>query len=385
MVTVNGESPKLISYQDLDGARDPGPSPVPYQVRTIPGQPTQGEPHPDYVTSVRTVLRTLVGVDPDQIETVAVQAVGFGGVTVLDQTALSAPGSPGFPFADGLMPAFYGNGPDNPHAIGFIRPLRPSTSDTNAKDWLQTLNNGTMQLRVHTSGEVLHPVVTASTTKTQAGQPVSFTVTLDQPADSALHYAWDFGDGATSEQESPSHAWAQGGSSYQVIVTVTAESGASGPSAPVVIQVGKKPDPGDHPGAGSGDNDNPDAQQHGPRESSGSHDGAASDQDSAGQQGDPEGSDQQPGTPTRRRGQHQHHAAGGLVVEGVLLDPTSSGRVVSGVERPAAAQAAHSVPPVDHTTVLLGFGAVGCLLALGALGQVQAVRRRLPVPVWRRG
>ncbi|MFT3873130.1 MAG: PKD domain-containing protein [Nocardioides sp.] len=383
IVTINGDSPRVITYAALDGARDPGPSPVPYQVRARPGGPTQSEPQPNYVTSVRTVLQTLVGVDPDQVGSVAVQADGLPNTTVLAGDDLSAPGSARFPFADGLMPAFFGNGSGNPHTVSFIRPLRPGSSDVNVKDSFQSLNNGAIQMRVHTSGEVLHPVIAASATKTEVDKPVSFSATLTQPADSPLHYTWDFGDGATSTDPAPSHAWQQGGSTYQVTLTVTADSGAAG-TATTAIQVGKKPGPGDEPGPGSGHYDNPDAQQYGPSDSSGTHDGEAGDHDAAPQEGTPDGTGGHKPKPHQRKHDRQQPASG-TEVQGILLDdavtvtPTSS-----QVERKATAQPAHSVPPVEHRMLVLGAGSLVALLGLGALGQTRGVRRRLPVPIWRR-
>jgi len=380
-VTINGASPRVITYAALDGARDPGPSPVPYQVRARAGGPTQSEPQPNYVTSVRTVLQSLVGVDPDQVGSVAVQADGSPNTTTLAGVDLSAPGSVGFPFADDLMPAFFGNGSGDPHTVNFIRPLRPDPSDVNVKDSFQSRDNGAIQVRVHTSGEVLHPVIAASATKTEVDKPVSFSATLTQPADSALHYAWDFGDGATSTDPAPSHAWKQGGSAYQVTLTVTADSGAAGTATEVIRVDGKKDTGG---GGGTGSNDNPNAQPYGPSNSSGTHDGEAGDHDADPQEGTPDGTGDDKPKPHQRK-HHRQQPTSGTEVQGILLDgavtvtPTSS-----QVERKATAQAAHSVPPVDHRMLVLGSGSMLALLGLGALGQLRSVRRRLPVPIWRR-
>lgn len=61
-----------------------------------------------------------------------------------------------------------------------------------------------------------------------AGDPVTFTATATDPdgSDSALSYAWEFGDGTTGTGSQTSHTYDVGGT-YLVNLTVTDEAGAS--------------------------------------------------------------------------------------------------------------------------------------------------------------
>jgi MYXO-CTERM domain-containing protein len=66
------------------------------------------------------------------------------------------------------------------------------------------------------------PVValTANTLKPYEGEGVRFQVTAADANGDALTFHWDFGDGQTSEEQSPTHAFANEGT-YEVALTVT--------------------------------------------------------------------------------------------------------------------------------------------------------------------
>ncbi|MFW6691181.1 PQQ-dependent sugar dehydrogenase [Streptomyces sp. MAR4 CNX-425] len=77
----------------------------------------------------------------------------------------------------------------------------------------------------------------ADVTSGQAPLAVQFSSAgTTDPDSTELTYAWDFGDGATSDQPNPSHSYAENGT-YHVTLTVTDPGGSTG-SANVRITVG---------------------------------------------------------------------------------------------------------------------------------------------------
>lgn len=59
-----------------------------------------------------------------------------------------------------------------------------------------------------------------------AGESVSFTDESTDPDNNISSWSWDFGDGATSNKQNPSHTYGSGGA-YTVTLTVTDDDGAS--------------------------------------------------------------------------------------------------------------------------------------------------------------
>ena len=82
-------------------------------------------------------------------------------------------------------------------------------------------------------------ILSAAPTSVVPGAPVTFNAAGSDADNDALSYAWDFGDGESSTEQNPAHAYAQVGS-YTATVTVSDASGASA-TASVLIQVSKAP------------------------------------------------------------------------------------------------------------------------------------------------
>ena len=82
-------------------------------------------------------------------------------------------------------------------------------------------------------------VITASPTSVVPNGPVAFNATGSDADGDPLMYAWDFGDGATSTEQNPAHAYTQVGS-YMATVTVTDAAGATA-LASIFIQVSQAP------------------------------------------------------------------------------------------------------------------------------------------------
>ncbi|HEY3322160.1 MAG TPA: Ig-like domain-containing protein [Planctomycetota bacterium] len=85
------------------------------------------------------------------------------------------------------------------------------------------------------------PTVTAgaSLLAVPPGSAASFFASGNDPDGDAITYAWNFGDGATSTEQNPSHSYLSDGI-YSPTVTVTDGAGASGSSS-VTITVSKAP------------------------------------------------------------------------------------------------------------------------------------------------
>ncbi|MBZ4371629.1 Ig-like domain-containing protein [Corallococcus sp. AS-1-6] len=87
-----------------------------------------------------------------------------------------------------------------------------------ASDGLATSAPATVTLRVGNSAPVV--AVALQTQQPFEGEALHFQTTAADANGDALTFTWDFGDGATSEEASPSHAYANEGT-YEAVLTVT--------------------------------------------------------------------------------------------------------------------------------------------------------------------
>lgn len=76
-------------------------------------------------------------------------------------------------------------------------------------------------------GGVPNQTPTAQFTSSVDGRRATFTGSGTDPDGTVVAYAWDFGDGQTSSQQSPTHVYTSNGS-YDVTLTVTDNKGATG-------------------------------------------------------------------------------------------------------------------------------------------------------------
>lgn len=103
-----------------------------------------------------------------------------------------------------------------------------------ASDGTRTSAPGTVRLTVRNAAPRV-TAVSASTLSPLEGQPVAFTATTADPGQDALTHAWSFGDGATSTEAAPSHAYATPG---MYTVTLTVSDGLTTASARLSLVVG---------------------------------------------------------------------------------------------------------------------------------------------------
>ncbi|MFT4288546.1 PKD domain-containing protein [Nocardioides sp.] len=188
-------------------------------------------------TSLRAVV-AAVPVDPDSVT--YTEVLDTSGVAHrLAAGELGAAGSNGF--AGGLEPVVYPSGGDG-EVLTYIRPLRSSedvnvSSDPNYGGYFATADGGALHVMVHTTGELLNPVIDADDLTPSLGDAVALSVSFDEEPGTSLTYAWDFGDGTGSTDPAPTHAWTDAGS-YWVNLTVTG-SNAVGRADAVKVTVGE--------------------------------------------------------------------------------------------------------------------------------------------------
>jgi PKD repeat protein len=80
------------------------------------------------------------------------------------------------------------------------------------------------------------PMVSITPNPPSGSAPLSvqFTAKVTAPDTTIVGYAWDFGDGATANTASPSHAYPQPGT-FQVKLTVTDDVGAKASATTVIF------------------------------------------------------------------------------------------------------------------------------------------------------
>jgi len=101
---------------------------------------------------------------------------------------------------------------------------------------IQTLSTGVVLIALGTffgcgekSSSGFAVQIESSVTVTNAPVEIKFSALTQAPVGEALSYAWEFGDGTASEEESPQHRYENPGV-FEVSVVVTAAGGSSGTS-----------------------------------------------------------------------------------------------------------------------------------------------------------
>jgi len=89
----------------------------------------------------------------------------------------------------------------------------------------------------HVSGNASFNFLPASPT---AGEPVAFTDTSSVEGDTIVKWAWNFGDGGTSEEQNPSHIFSSPGT-YTVALLIT-DSGGNSYIAALPVEVTAQPE-----------------------------------------------------------------------------------------------------------------------------------------------
>lgn len=358
----------------------------PYRTRSIPGRDPQNDPNPHEALSIRWLATQLAGeiggFSADSITFAEVPNPHSTYVSRLRAADLSEAGHNGF--EDGLMPAVY-------FAPGFglwyIRPLRPNPQDTNNRDWIAGVQDGPLDLYLHTSGQPLEPTIQVDRASRRVGQSSRFSATFDPPVAESLDYAWTFGDGTTGTAATPAHRWTTEGT-FQIYLTVARPGQLSFQSNILQVEVGPQreqpEDPEDQPGGdGHGGPHNPET---GPDDSSGHQAGTTPDPD-GGQEPGAGGQDERPG---RTQGADpdpepdggadaqptDDGAVTGLLLTGADVQVAEAGAPVTA---PAASAGSDRAMRLPAWLALVGGGLL--LLALGGLSEARWVRRsRRPDP-----
>lgn len=334
------------------------------------------------------------GVGVENVTYVGIPRPGRGDVATLDQEHdhnLGPAGQNGF--VDGKQPAVYVVGRDT--SVGYIRPLR-GAGDDNHLDYFQSdsataTTSTSLDMTLHTSGQVLHPVISASSLQVRVGDKVTFTAQVDD-AETALSYSWTIGGAGPSTAKRPTVSWseASSGSGYLVSLSVSGSDTSAGQSNFLYVVVEKKdtpdptespdptetPDPSQDPG-GTGPTDNPTT---GPVTGDGSDAGGTagpSQGPEVGSKGTGPAAGQSP-EPTAGATGGQAAADASGTVTGLLL----TGADVVPVEQgdPVTAPAVRAGSPDDALRLpawLLLAAILAGVLGLGALSESTRVRARL--------
>lgn len=211
----------------------------------------------------------------------------------------------------------------------------------------------------------------ASTSKTKAGQRVSFSATASGAAGQKLEYTWVFADGTTATGAAVKHRFKKRGY-YRVLVSVRGAGEAGSSSVVVPIQVGK-PAKSDAKRTGAGTNDSAGAPV------SGQADGGSGDGRSAGS------SDAGRARPSTRRAPRRSTAGQasaeqtvtGELLTGAKVQTATPSALAARTGRAGKAQQSSGGVPGEAVgiTVALGLLGLGAALEFGAAGRL----RRRPV------
>ncbi|MGC4109398.1 MAG: hypothetical protein QM747_03010 [Nocardioides sp.] len=392
-----------FSYSDIDTiAGDEGQGYVTFGVRNAIGSTGNVTAHD--ALPVRALLAhvPLPGggmLDPRSVTYASVpEPADPGEQSVLSAADLESPPPPG-DFQGDLMPSVFTL---SGTYLNYIRPLR-STSDVNADESISTAGSAqAITITVHTTGEPLNVVLSATPTALDAQESATFSAhTTGSGATGEISYHWQFvnrtrrtsasaGTTATTE-----NSWKQPGTYYVVVSAHDKATGSYGSSAPVLVQVGPKPPKGGgqspggghhhrhhHPPSGpvKGHGHQNHGHQHGTdHQHQGQSSRAPSSPRGANDGQSKPGHDQQQSPPGPTT--HVDPATpGGTSVTGVLL----SGAQVYSTSEPNRAvpriSAAAPRPRDDWSVpwrIAAGIGVPLLLVALGMTGEALQLRRRV--------
>ena len=191
----------------------------PFRLRSVPGRDPQNEPNTHEALSIRELASRVAGIvggfSVDSLTYVEIVDRSGSKVSRLAPTDLAPAGENGF--ESGLMPAvFFQPG----FGMFSVRPLRPTSEDVNVNDYLAGATGGALHVYLHTLGTPLTPQISVDDTNTKMGNASRFAVTFDPPETGSLTYRWDFGDGTSSSDASPTHRWSTAGN-YRVQLSVS--------------------------------------------------------------------------------------------------------------------------------------------------------------------
>jgi hypothetical protein len=240
----------------------------------------------------------------------------------------------------------------------FLRPVT-GPGDDNAGDLLS--GDGEFTIRLAERGQ-LRVTATASRTRIEAGQRVTFTANVEG-ADGDVAVRWTFDDGESASGARVRHRFDEPGT-YKVIVGATTPADPAGASDIVTVRVGEPPPGPDREGGGT--NDEEDAPDSGVATGAASEGG-----DDDGAEGGSGGREER--RPARRRKEPkpepepEPEAESGDEVEGVLiapldsLPPATAAAARTGNPAPAAVAGELDLPP----ELLVALAALA-MLAYGA-------------------
>jgi cytochrome c len=129
------------------------------------------------------------------------------------------------------------NVPANPKVGLLALSNGATTTVTPTFDWFQ-MDGPNVQGDCGGGGGDQSPVISAAAanpTNGVASLPVSFTSTASDPDNDTLLYSWDFGDGATSTSQNPSHTYTTGGTFNAKLTVSDGKGGSAVRTIPVTV------------------------------------------------------------------------------------------------------------------------------------------------------